>query len=87
MSTKGKDLLEELKEYVFSIMQSLPECAPDGPGCRYTKIQEIGDLNVSPPGPKNVPSQDGWITWILLWALARENKIESTEKKFSSIGG
>ena len=61
-------------------MQSLPECAPDGLGRRYTKIQEIEDLNVNPPGPKNVPSRDGWITWILIWALARETKIESTER-------
>ena len=52
-------------------MKTLPECQPEiGKGAGYRKIEEAADFDL------DLPRQNGYLTWSLLWSLSEEGKIE-----------
>jgi hypothetical protein len=72
--TEGERLIEQLKEHVLAVMRTQPECSPDGPGLRNKDIETAAGLALS------LPRQDGWLTWSLLMALARDKKVQFTTR-------
>lgn len=75
MSTaRGQELIEQCKEHLLATLRTLPECAPEGPGLRNKDIETAAGFALS------LPRQDGWLTWSLLMALVRDNKIEFTTR-------
>lgn len=75
MSTvEGEKLVEQCKEHILATMRGLPECAPDGPGLRNKDIETAAGFALG------LPRQDGWLTWSLLMALARDKKIQFTSR-------
>ena len=54
-------------------MQTLPECAADGPGLGQKALEDAAGFALS------LPEYDGYFTWSLLVALTQDAKVESIQ--------
>ena len=70
----GRRLLTELKDHILKVMRADSACGPRGPGLRNVSIERRAGLAL------RLGRQDHWITWSLLKALEREDKIQAVGK-------
>jgi hypothetical protein len=70
MESTGKRLIRELKSHVLQCMRGIQECEAGGEGVRYRVIQDLADLGLE------LPAHDGWLTWSILAALAKDGQVE-----------
>ena len=54
-------------------MQTLPECAADGPGLGQKALEDASGFALS------LPEYDGYFTWSLLVALTQDGKVEAIQ--------
>lgn len=74
MTSEGEELIARCKRHVIETMQTLPECAPNGPGLRNKDIETACGFALG------LPRQDGWFTWSLLMSLLQDKKITFTTR-------
>ena len=54
-------------------MQSLPECAADGPGLGQKALEDAAGFALS------LPEYDGYFTWSLLVALTQDARVDAIQ--------
>jgi hypothetical protein len=69
----GQALIDLCKRHLIETMQSLPECAPDGPGLGQKVLEDAAGFAL------NLPEYDGYFTWSLLVALTLDDKVEAIQ--------
>lgn len=69
----GQALVELCKKHLVETMQSLKECAPDGPGLGNRAIEEAAGFALSLPG------YDSYFTWSLLVSLTLDGSVEAIQ--------
>ena len=66
----GPELIATLKQHVLQTMRGMPDCAANGEGAGNREIEEASGLALK------IESQDGYLTWSVLQALARDGLVE-----------
>ena len=69
----GQALIALCKTQLLESMQTLPECAADGPGLGQKALEDAAGFALS------LPEYDGYFTWSLLVALTQEGKVEAIQ--------
>ncbi|MGI8927393.1 MAG: hypothetical protein ACR2HN_12225 [Tepidiformaceae bacterium] len=69
----GQALIDLCKRHVVETLESLPECAPTGPGLGQKAIEDAAGFALA------LPEYDGYFTWSLLVALTIDGKVEATQ--------
>jgi len=67
----ASQLVQRLQEHVLENMRGMPECQPGGPGARNKDIEETAGLGLE------LPYQDGWLTWSILYSLIAKGLVEA----------
>ena len=69
----GQALIALCKTHLLENMQTLPECAADGPGLGQKALEDAAGFALS------LPEYDGYFTWSLLVALTQDGKVEAIQ--------
>ena len=69
----GQALIALCKTHLLETMQTLPECAPGGPGLGQKALEDAAGFAL------NLPEYDGYFTWSLLVALTQDGKVEAIQ--------
>ncbi|MCC6756067.1 MAG: hypothetical protein IT199_06830 [Solirubrobacterales bacterium] len=69
----GQALIDLCKRHLIETMQSLPECAPDGPGLGQKALEDAAGFEL------NLPEYDGYFTWSLLVAPTLDGTVEAIQ--------
>ena len=69
----GQALVALCKTHLLETMQTLPECAADGPGLGQKALEDAAGFALS------LPEYDGYFTWSLLVALTQDAKVEAIQ--------
>lgn len=69
----GQALVDLCKRHLIETMQSLPDCAPDGPGLGQKALEDAAGFAL------NLSEYDGYFTWSLLVALTLDDKVEAIQ--------
>lgn len=69
----GQALIDLCKRHLIETMQSLPECAPGGPGLGQRALEEAAGFAL------DLPEYDGYFTWSLLVALTLDGKVAAQQ--------
>ena len=70
--SRGRELIDQLKDHVLATMRSLPECAPGGEGARRSEIEKLADIDLK------VSRSSGWLAWTLLERLILDGQVEES---------
>ena len=69
----GQALVDLCKKHLIETLQSLTECAPDGPGLGNKAIEEAAGFALG------LPEYDSYFTWSLLVSLTLDGSVEAIQ--------